>query len=78
MLFVLAFGFMALAFLALFLFERHKRLKVKSDDSDIAAIFPGMAYGATVGQAQMAKMGIQPDEITQREDIEFKKFKFDD
>jgi hypothetical protein len=78
MIFVIAFGMLALAFAALSWYERRKGLKAQSTESDTYAMANGAAFGGTVAQAQMAKLGVQADEITMREDTEPVKFKFDD
>jgi hypothetical protein len=78
MIFVIAFGVLALAFVGLSWYERHKNLKTKSNESDTYAMANGAAFGGLVGQAQMAKLGVKSDEITMREDTEPVKFNFDD
>jgi hypothetical protein len=78
MVFLIAFAVIALALVALSWYERRKRLHTSSDESDTYAMTNGAAFGGTVAQAQMSKMGIQGDEITVREDLEPVKFKFED
>ena len=78
MIFAVAFGLLALAFLALNLYERKRGGKTDSTERDLYAMKDGAAFGSVVGQAQMSKLGIAADEITMREDTEPVKFKFDD
>ena len=78
MIFVIAFGVLALAFAALSWYERRKNLKTNSSESDTYAMANGAAFGGVIAQAQMAKLGIKADEITMREDTEPVKFKFDE
>ncbi len=75
---VVAFLVVGLMFLLLLRYEQKKGLKVKGSETDLQAMDDGATYGGLVGQAQMAKLGIEPDDTRQREDTEFKKFKFDD
>ncbi len=75
---VVAFLVVGLLFLLLLRYEQKKGLKVKRSETDLQAMDDGATFGGLVGQAQMAKMGIEPDDVRQREDTEFKKFKFDD
>jgi hypothetical protein len=77
MLFVFAFAFFALLLGLLWLFERLKKLRVQSSEKDLDSVVGSSAYGGLVGQAYMAKLGIEPDQIKQREDHEFKPFVFD-
>ncbi len=77
MLFVIAFAVLLCAFAALSWYEKRQKLQHQTTEQDLYAIKDGAAFGNAIGQAQMAKMGIEADEITQREDTEFKKFKFD-
>jgi hypothetical protein len=77
MLFVLAFAFFGLLIGLLWLFERSKNLRVQASEKDLDSVVGSSAYGGLVGQAYMAKMGIEPDQIKQREDHEFKPFVFD-
>ena len=78
MIFAVAFGLLALAFLALNLYERRRGGKTDYTERDLYAMKDGAAFGNIVGQAQMHKLGIAADEITMREDTEPVKFKFDD
>ncbi|NJK45991.1 MAG: hypothetical protein HC933_18550 [Pleurocapsa sp. SU_196_0] len=78
MVFVIAFGVLALAFMVLNLYERRKKLQHSSDESDTYSIANGAAFGNAIGQAQLNKLGVQADEITMREELEPVKFKFDD
>ena len=75
---VVAFLVVGLLFLFLLRYEEKKGLKVKSTETDLHAMDDGATFGGLVGQAQMAKMGIAADDVRQREDTEFKKFKFED
>jgi hypothetical protein len=77
MLFVFAFAFFALLLGLLWLFEHLKKLRVQSSEKDLDSVVGSSAYGGLVGQAYMAKLGIEPDQIKQREDHEFKPFVFD-
>jgi hypothetical protein len=74
---LVAFMVVGLALLLLIRYERQKDLKVKSSETDLQAMNQGAAYGGFVGQAHMNQLGIEPDSIVQREEAEFKKFKFD-
>jgi hypothetical protein len=76
MLFALAFGFFVALIGLLHLFERLKHLRVKSSEKDLDSVVGSSAYGGLVGQAYMAKLGVEPDQIRQREDHEFKPFVF--
>jgi hypothetical protein len=78
MIFLIAFGALLLAFLALSWYERRKGLGASSDESNAKAMMDGAAFGGTVAQAQMNKLGIKGDEVTVREDLEPVKFKFED
>jgi hypothetical protein len=78
MIFLIAFGVVILGFVALSWYERRKGLNTSSEESDTYAMTNGAAFGGTVAQAQMNKMGIKGDEITVREDLEPVKFKFED
>ena len=68
---------MGLAFLLLIRYEQKKKLHSQDLESNLQAMDDGATYGGLVGQAHMANMGIEPDPISQREDTDFKKFKFD-
>lgn len=74
---LVAFLVLGLMFLLLMRYERQKGIKRKNLEADLQAMDDGATYGGLVGQAQMAQMGIEPDPVQQREDTEFKKFKFD-
>jgi hypothetical protein len=78
MVFVIAFGVLALAFVALNLYERRQKLKRSTDESDMYSVANGAAFGNAIGQAQLNKLGVKADEITMREELEPVKFKFDD
>lgn len=78
MIFVIAFGVLALAFIGLNLYERKRGGKTDSTERDLYAMKDGAAFGSVVGQAQMHKLGIEADQITMREDTEPVKFKFDE
>ena len=78
MIFAIAFGVLALAFVGLNLYERRRGGKTESTERDLYAMRDGAAFGSVVGQAQMHKLGVLADEITVREDLEPIKFKFDE
>jgi hypothetical protein len=77
MLFALAFGFFVALIGLLHLFERSKKLQVHPSEKDLDSVVGSSAYGGLIGQAYMAKIGIEPDQIKQREDHEFKPFVFE-
>ena len=75
---VVAFMVMGLAFLLLIRYEQKKKLQSKDLESNLQAMDDGATYGGLVGLAHMNQLGVEPDPISQREDTEFKKFKFDE
>lgn len=77
MIFAIAFGLLALAFLGLNLYERRRGGETDSTERDLYAMKDGAAFGGIVGQMQMHKLGVEADQITMREDTEPVKFKFD-
>ncbi len=76
--FVVTFLILGLGFLLLAWYQEKKGLKVKRSESDLQAMDDGATYGGLVGQAHMNQLGIAAEPIRQREEVEFKKFKFED
>jgi preprotein translocase subunit YajC len=75
---LVAFMVVGLAFLLLLRYEQKRNLKYRRSESDLQAMDDGATFGGLVGQAHMNQMGIAAEPIKQREEVEFKKFKFED
>jgi hypothetical protein len=81
MIFVIAFGLLALVYLGIVLWERRvlrDRKRKGFEEGDLDVFMGGTAFGSGIGAAYQRQIGLEGDEGPRaREDLESPKFKLD-